>query len=77
MRMITTITSWLRIKLLGLKPGIDIDVHGTVAIVRFDCGHMTPRKAEEFVQECATKLFTDEVKKAMGYTNYIFIPVRK
>lgn len=71
--MLKRLANWLRVKLLGIKPGIDIEIIGTVAIIRIDTGYMPPQKAKDFAKQYA-ELFTSEIKTAMGITTAIFIP---
>lgn len=71
--MLRRLANWLRVKLLVVKPGIDIEIIGTVAIIRIDAGRLPPAKAEEYAKRHA-ELFTAEVKKAMGITFALFIP---
>jgi hypothetical protein len=71
--MLKRLANWLRVKLLGIKPGIDIEIIGTVAIIRIDAGRLPPQKAEEYAKRHA-ELFTAEVKNAMGIKIALFIP---
>ncbi|MFA5403419.1 MAG: hypothetical protein WC358_00620 [Ignavibacteria bacterium] len=71
--MLKRLANWLRVKLLGIKPGIDIEIIGTVAIIRIDAGRLPPQKAEEYAKRNA-ELFTAEIKAAMGITAAIFVP---
>lgn len=71
--MIRRLANWLRVKLLGIKPGIDIEIIGTFAIIRIDVGYLPRPRAEEFAKRYA-EVFTAEVKEAMGITHAIFVP---
>jgi hypothetical protein len=71
--MLKRLANWLRVKFLGIKPGIDIEIIGTVAIIRIDAGRLPPPRAEEYAKRHA-ELFTSEIKSAMGITTAIFIP---
>lgn len=71
--MIKRFINWLRSKFQIVKPGIDIEIIGTVAIIRIDAGRLQPAKAEEYAKRHA-ELFTSEIKSAMGITTAIFIP---
>jgi hypothetical protein len=74
--MFRQIRSWIYGKCANIKPGIDIEVFGTVAVIRVDTGRMPPPKAEEHTRRVA-ELFTPEIKKAMGMTNLIFIATNR
>lgn len=71
--MLKRLANWLRVKLLWVKPGIDIEIIGTVAIIRIDAGYMPPQKAKEFAKQYA-ELFTSDIKAEMGVTTAIFVP---
>lgn len=74
--MIKKFLYYLRRKLIGVKHGLDIEVIGTVAFVRVECGSMPPDKALEYTKRYAEH-FTDEVKAAMGVSHCMLIPYTK
>ena len=74
--MFKKIYNWLRRKAFGLKHGLDIELIGTVAMIRVDCGYMPRSKAIEHAHEYG-KIFTEEVKKSMGISHYIMIPYNR
>lgn len=74
--MIKRFINWLRSKLQIVKPGIDIEVIGSVAIIRVDCGHMPRAKAEEYARS-QIELFDSEVKAAIGVSKLIIVPYFK
>ena len=56
-----------------MKPGIDIEIIGTIAIIRVDCGKLPPAKAEEHLKRTA-KLFPKKIRLEMKVWKCIFIP---
>lgn len=72
--MLRRVVNWLRSKLAIVKPGIDIEIVGGVAIIRIDCGHMPPAKAREFTESTVSNLFTAEVKALMNVEKIIAVP---
>lgn len=59
-----------------MKPGMDIEIIGTVAFVRVFTGNMPAAKALQHAQSYA-EFFTWEIKKAMEITHCLFIPYSK
>ena len=74
--MIKKFLYYLKHKLIGVKHGLDIEVIGTVAFIRVECGHMPMSKALEYTKRYAEH-FTVEVKAAMGVSHCMFIPYTK
>lgn len=74
--MIKKFLYYIRRKLIGVKYGLDIEVIGTVAFIRVECGLMPPSKVLEYTKRYAEH-FTEEVKKAMGVSHCMFIPYSK
>lgn len=72
--MLRRVVNWLKSKLAIVKPGIDIEVVGKVAIIRIDCGRMPPTKAQDFTEATVSKLFTAEVKALMNVEKIIAVP---
>lgn len=56
-----------------MKPGIDIEIIGTIAIIRVDCGKLPPAKAEEHLKRTA-KLFPRKTRQQMDVLKCIFVP---
>ena len=56
-----------------MKPGIDIEIIGTVAFVRVDCGNMPPQRATEHCKRIA-KLFPKKTRQQMDVLKCIFVP---
>jgi len=73
MKTLTRFKKWAVRKIFGVKYGIDIELVGTVAFIRVDCGYMPPSKAQEHTLRYA-KIFTEEVRIAMGVTHCQFVP---
>lgn len=73
MRVLRKFKKWVSRKLLGIKYGVDIELVGTVAFIRIDCGYMPANRAKEYTESYA-KIFTEEVKRAMGVTHLMFVP---
>lgn len=59
-----------------LKPGIDIEIIGTLAVIRICTGKMPPAKAHEHASRFST-FFDHDVKRAMGVTHCLFVPYPK
>lgn len=74
--MIKKIRNWLIVKLKIVKPGIDIEIFGEVAIIRVETGNLPPAKASEYIKKQA-ELFSPEIKESMGVKHLIFIPYRR
>lgn len=56
-----------------MKPGIDIEIIGTIAIIRVECRTLPPAKAEEHLKRIA-KLFPRKVRQYMDVSKCIFVP---
>lgn len=73
MKMLNRFKKWAVRKIFGVKYGVDIELVGTVGFIRIDVGHMPTGRAKEHTLSYA-KIFTEEVKSAMGVTHLMFVP---